>query len=61
MLILMTTLNCIHLLGSIEVEETTTSAGTQEIEAEADFEDKVSYNQLFWPFTQAFKAPNVVR
>lgn len=25
------------------------------------FEDKLSYNQLFWPSTQAFKAPNVVR
>ena len=55
---------CSQILGSIEVDETTTAASavvTGEIADEAHFEDKVSYNQLFWPFTQAFKAPNVVR
>ena len=44
------------------MDETTTAAAvTGDIADETHFEDKVSYNQLFWPFTQAFKAPNVVR
>ena len=53
------------MLGSIEVDETTTVASGvatgEDVADETNFEDKVSYNQLFWPFTQAFKAPNVVR
>ena len=53
---------CTHISGSIETEESTTAAVTEDIaDEETSFEDKVSYNQLFWPFTQAFKAPNVVR
>ena len=57
-------LMCTHISGSIDIEETTTvssAAATGEIADETHFEDKVSYNELFWPFTQAFKAPNVVR
>jgi hypothetical protein len=30
-------------------------------EKEPLLEDKISYNALFWPFVQRFKAPNVVR
>ena len=53
-----------HISGSIDVEETTTASSaavTGENADETYFEDKISYNELFWPFTQAFKAPNVVR
>ena len=51
----------LSLSVSIEVEETTTVGAPSSGGEETLFEDKVSYNQLFWPFTQAFKAPNVVR
>ena len=57
-------LMCTHISGSIDVEETTTASSaavTGENADETYFEDKISYNELFWPFTQAFKAPNVVR
>ena len=51
----------LSLSVSWEVEETTTVGAPSSGGEETLFEDKVSYNQLFWPFTQAFKAPNVVR
>ena len=51
----------LSLSVSIDVEETTTVGAPSSGGEETLFEDKLSYNQLFWPFTQAFKAPNVVR
>ena len=42
---------------SENLDDTTTSAPS----TDDAYEDKISYNMLFWPYVQVFKAPNVVR